>query len=148
MLTLKYLFEAAGFALLVAAAAVLFHDLYRHHVRGEASEPRWRVAGRTTAAALVPLLVGLAVKVVPAGMAGVRVSQISGTVPGTLHPGLHLIVPLVQRLALYDIRDQLFQTNIAEKAADSLKVQTREGLSVGLAVAVRYRIDPQRLAYI
>jgi len=27
-------------------------------------------------------------------------------------------------------------------------VQTREGLPVGLAVAVRYRIDPQRLAYV
>jgi regulator of protease activity HflC (stomatin/prohibitin superfamily) len=27
-------------------------------------------------------------------------------------------------------------------------VQTKEGLSVGLAVAVRYRIDPSKLAYV
>ena len=35
-----------------------------------------------------------------------------------------------------------------EMAAEPLKVQTREGLSVGLAVAVRYRIDDHRLAFI
>ena len=27
-------------------------------------------------------------------------------------------------------------------------MQTREGLTIGLAVSVRYRLDPQRLAYI
>ncbi len=68
MLTLKYLFEAVGFALLAAAAAVLFHDLYRRHARGEAVTPRWLAAGRAAAVALVPLLLGLAIQVVPAGM--------------------------------------------------------------------------------
>jgi regulator of protease activity HflC (stomatin/prohibitin superfamily) len=68
--------------------------------------------------------------------------------PGTLYPGLHLVFPLVQGVALYDMRDQLFQTTVGEKAAEALKVQTREGLSVGLAVAVRYRIDPRRLDFI
>ena len=91
--------------------------------------------------ALIPLLAGIGIVVVPAGMAGGRVSQISGTIPGTLYPGLHLVCPLVQSVALYDTRDQIFQTAIGSKTADVLKVQTREGLSVGLAVAVRYRID-------
>ena len=54
----------------------------------------------------------------------------------------------MQSVALYDVRDQIFQTTIGDKPAEGLNVQTREGLSVGLAVAVRYRIDPQRLAYI
>ena len=81
-------------------------------------------------------------------MAGVRVSQVSGTMPGTLYPGLHLVFPLVQSVVLYDMRDRMFQTTLGEKAAESLKVQTREGLSVGLAVAVRYRIDDHRLAFI
>jgi regulator of protease activity HflC (stomatin/prohibitin superfamily) len=87
-------------------------------------------------------------QVVPAGMAGVRVSQISGTLPATLFPGFHVVLPLVQQVALYDVRDQLFQTSISDKPAEGLKVQTREGLSVGMAVTVRYRIDPQRLAHI
>jgi regulator of protease activity HflC (stomatin/prohibitin superfamily) len=90
---------------------------------------------------MAPLLVGLSIVIVPAGQAGVRVSQISGTLDGTLYPGLHLVVPLVQKVDLFDIRDQMFQS-------DSLKVQTREGLSVGLAISVRYRLDPRRLSYV
>jgi regulator of protease activity HflC (stomatin/prohibitin superfamily) len=61
---------------------------------------------------------------------------------------LHLVFPLVQGVAIYDTRDQIFQTAIGSKPAAALKVQTKEGLSVGLAVAVRYRIDPNKLAYV
>ena len=138
MVTLKYLLEVVGFGLLAAGAALLILD-YRRDVAGV----RWRLAARVAAAGLLPLLLGISIVVVPAGMAGVRVSQVSGTMPGTVYPGLHLVLPLVQSVALYDMRDQLFQTTLGEKATESLKVQTREGLSVGLAVAVRYRIDSQ-----
>jgi regulator of protease activity HflC (stomatin/prohibitin superfamily) len=149
MLTLKYLLEAVGFVLLTAAAANLLHDFYRRYQQpGEPWHPRWRFAGRLAVLAMAPLLIGLSIQVVPSGMAGVRVSQISGTLQGTLYPGLHLVVPLVQSVALYDVRDQIFQTTIGEKPSQSLNVQTKEGLSVGLAVAIRYRIDPQRLAYV
>jgi regulator of protease activity HflC (stomatin/prohibitin superfamily) len=143
MLTLKYLLESVGFGLLAASAALLILDY-----RSGAAVPRWRMAARFAVLALIPLLLGISIVVVPAGMAGVRVSQVSGTMPGTLYPGLHLVFPLVQGVALYDMRDQLFQTTLGEKAADALKVQTREGLSVGLAVAVRYRIDARRLDFI
>lgn len=142
MLTLKYLLEAIGFALLAAAAAIPIYDLYRR------SQPRIRSAGRLAAFGLGPLLLGIAIVVIPAGTAGVRISQISGTMPGTLYPGLHLVLPLVQSVAVYDTRDQVFQTTFAEKSGDGLKVQTREGLSVGLAVAVRYRIDAARLPFV
>ncbi len=152
MLTLKYLLEVAGFASLAAAAAIVLLDLYKRYPRLTlAPEPnpiRWRTAARFAALALIPLLIGISIQVVPAGMAAVRVSQISGTLPGTLYSGFHLVFPLVQTLALYDVRDQVFQTTIAGKPPDALSVQTREGLSVGLAIAVRYRIDPQRLSYV
>jgi len=158
MLTVKYLLEVAGFVLIAAAAAILIHDLFRLYQqsnlilndqpRPAAIEPRYRAAGRFTAIGLVCLLAGLSVQVVPAGMAGVRVSQISGTLPGTLYPGFHLVIPLVQTIELYDIRDQIYQTAIGDKSAQQLTIQTKEGLSVGLAVAVRYRIDPKRLTYV
>jgi len=148
MLTLKYLFEIVGFAALAGAAAMVLYDLYRRYQESGTVEPRWRAAGRIAAWGLLPLLAGLSIEVVPAGMAGVRVSQISGTLAGTLYPGFHLVFPLVQSVELYDVRDQVYQTTLGEKQAQSLNVQTREGLSVGLAVAVRYRIDPQRLAYV
>src|ERR1017187_942581 len=158
VLTLKYLFEIAGLALLAAAAAILLQDLYRlyeqstlilnNQPRPDPVRPRWRPAGRIAGVALGVLLTGLSIQVVPAGMAGVRVSQISGTLPGTLYPGLHLVLPLVQRIELYDVRDQIFLTTVGEKSAQPLRVQTREGLSVGLAVAVRYRIDAKRLSFV
>lgn len=142
MLTLKYLLEAIGFALLAASAAIPIYDVYRR------SQPRIRSAGRLAVFSLGPLLLGIAIVVIPAGRAGVRTSQISGTLPGTLYPGLHLVLPLVQSVAVYDTRDQVFQTTFVEKPGEGLKVQTREGLSVGLAVAVRYRIDASRLPFI
>ena len=149
MLTVKYLFEAVGFALLAAAAAMVLYDLYRM-ARAQSSPMtlRWQLPVRLAGVALVPLLIGISIAVVPAGSAGVRVSQISGTLPETLYPGFHLVVPLVESVSLYDIRDQIFQTSVGGKPADTLQVQTKEGLSVGLAVAVRYRIDPQRLPFI
>jgi regulator of protease activity HflC (stomatin/prohibitin superfamily) len=150
MLTVKYLLEAVGFALIAAAAAIVLYDLYRI-VRSQAPSQtlRWQPAARLAGVALIPLLAGISIAVVPPGSAAVRVSQISGTLPGTLYPGFHLVFPLVQSVTLYDIRDQIFETVLASgKPADTLKVQTKEGLSLGLAVAVRYRIDPQRLAFI
>jgi regulator of protease activity HflC (stomatin/prohibitin superfamily) len=149
MLTVKYLFEAVGFALIAAAAAMVLYDVYKI-VKSQVPAPplRWQPAARLAGIALIPLLAGLSIAVVPAGSAGVRVSQVSGTLPGTLYPGFHLVVPLVQNVTLFDIRDQIFQTALAGKSAETLNVQTKEGLSVGLAVVVRYRIDPQRLAFI
>jgi hypothetical protein len=62
----------------------------------------------------------------PPGRAGIRVSRISGTLPETLYPGLHLVSPLVQHLETYDVRDRIFQTTLVSdpKRDDSLKVQT------------------------
>src|ERR1700754_1583360 len=90
-----------------------------------------------------PLAIAYSIAFVPAGMAGVRVSQIWGARPGALYPGVHLVVPFVDTVVLYDTRDHLFTTD-----AKSLKVQTKEGLELGFAVAVRYRIDPKQIDYI
>jgi regulator of protease activity HflC (stomatin/prohibitin superfamily) len=160
MIVLKYLLEVLGFALLAAAAGLAMVELsnvYRQPGPGITSledaltvRGRWRLPGRLALLSLIPLLIGLSIAVVPAGMAGVRVSQISGTLPETLYPGLHLVVPLVQTVETYDVRDQMFETSMlaGSKAGDSLRVQTKEGLELGLAVTVRFRLDPHRLAYI
>jgi len=152
MITLKYLFEVLGFAMLAAAAVLATRELLAIYRRGETLELlRWRTYARIALLGLPPLLIGLSIDVVPAGMAGVRISQISGTLPDTLYPGLHLVLPLVQHVEKYDMRDQIFETTIApdpKKGGEALKVQTKEGLEVGLAVAVRYRLDPHRLAFV
>jgi regulator of protease activity HflC (stomatin/prohibitin superfamily) len=112
---------------------------------------RWDMA---TKLSVIGALLGLAassILVVPDGQAAVRISQISGVRPGTLYAGTHLISPLVERVAFYDVRDRVFSTSALEvrgQKEETLTVQAREGLQVGLAVTVRYRIDPKRLDYI
>jgi len=64
---------------------------------------------------------------------------------------VHLITPLIDSVVLYDTREQIFSTaaSASPKAtAEVLSVQAREGLNIGLAVSVRYRLDPSRLAAI
>jgi regulator of protease activity HflC (stomatin/prohibitin superfamily) len=156
MLFLKYALLVLGAALLAGAAAVIVHDLYSFFRRreGEGEKPApfpgfaWRAASRLAAPAAVMLLVSLSIAVVPDGSAGVRISQLSGVLPGALSPGVHLLVPLVERVELYNLRDALYTTAAAadpKSKAEPLRVQTREGLIVGLAVSIRYRLDPKKL---
>src|SRR5260370_22174447 len=154
MLLLRDLLLAAAIAMCAGAAAVLLYDAFRWWIRcrapaaeeAEALRVQWRLAGKLAAAGWLPLLAGLSIVVVPSGMAGVRVSQIWGPRPGALYPGVHCVAPLIDTVALYDTRDHVFTTEA--RKPDALKVQIKEGLEVGLAVAVRYRIDPRQLNYI
>src|SRR5712672_906873 len=120
---------------------------------------RWGLAQRLAAGGVLPLLVAFSIAIVPDGFAGVRVSQIWGARPGTLYPGVHLVTPLVDSVELYDTREQVYTTAAspavkaqgpASPAAqpEVLTVQAREGLNIGLAVSVRYRLDSHRLSYI
>src|SRR5579863_9807490 len=166
MLALRWLLMAAGVAMFGTAAGVVAYDVYLamqfQKVMGSgepgaaekagASLPiRWPLAAKLFGWAWAPLLVAMSLTTVPEGSGGVRISQISGVQQGTLYPGVHLVVPFVQRVAVYDLRDHLFTTNAVSDAAtknEVLTVQTREGLTIGLAVSVRYRLDPRKLAYI
>ena len=150
MLVIKYVLVAGAVGLLLSAAAVLAFDAYRI-ARSLVPPPfRWRLATRLALLAWLPLLPALSIAVVPTGTAGVRVSQISGTLAGTLYPGTHFIVPLIHHVELYTVRDQIFSTKAvdsAKDAADALKVYSKEGLPVGLGLSVRYQLDPERLPY-
>jgi len=112
---------------------------------------RWAAVAKLIVAAALCSLAAKSILVVPDGNAAVRISQISGVRPGTLYAGAHFITPLVDRAQLYDVRDRVFSTSSAEGTREKLEVlnvETREGLEVGLAVTVRYRIDPRRLDYV
>jgi regulator of protease activity HflC (stomatin/prohibitin superfamily) len=168
MLALKYLLMLIGLGLLGSAGALVIYDAYvaeqlrrliKRKANGETgiqlSEPpppfvpvRWRQAQRLAAAAVLPVLLALSIVVIPDGSAGVRISQLWGARPGTLYPGVHLVTPLIDSVSPYDTREQVYQTLASEsdkKKGEVLAVQAREGLNIGLAVSVRYRLDPRRL---
>jgi len=183
MLLLKYLLLSTGIAMFAIAAGILTYDAYlfiayqrrRLNLDPEAGAPgpapglapkvRWRTSVALVMLAWAPLLISAGIVIVPSGMAGVRVSQTKGTLAGTLYPGVHFVVPLVERVELFNTRDQLFTTGISEDSlakgaakgealhvqaphAQALHVQAKEGLTLGLAITVRYQIDPKRLDYI
>jgi regulator of protease activity HflC (stomatin/prohibitin superfamily) len=157
MVLLRYLLIFGGIVLLAGAVAILIMDVYqilkfrKDPTREKPPAPRWHEASTLGACAVAPLLLGLSIAVVPSGSAAVRINQFAGTRPGTLYPGVHWIVPLVEEIELYDTRDGIFTTQAVDdpkKEKTALRVQTREGLMVGLAVALRYRLDPSKLSYI
>jgi regulator of protease activity HflC (stomatin/prohibitin superfamily) len=162
MLFVKYLLMMGGVGMIAVAAAIFAYDLYqefqyKNAVAGGTGsglpEPhcRWRGALALALLAWGPILLAVGIIVVPSGMAGVRVSQTSGTVPGTLYPGSHFVTPMAEEVALFDTRDQLFTTGSLEGSGSKtevLNVQAKEGLTLGLAITVRYRLDARHLDYI
>jgi regulator of protease activity HflC (stomatin/prohibitin superfamily) len=163
MLLLKYLLLTAGFGLFAGAIAVIAYDVYssiqyRRLLAAGAGVAtprphavRLRLAGKLATIAWLPLLLSLCIVVVPSGMAGIRVSQFSGARPGSLYPGLHFVLPLVDWVTLYDTRERVFTMAAAEdpkKKVEVLKAQAKEGLPLGIAVSVRYRLDSRRLDFI
>ena len=162
MIALKLFLTVAGVVLLASALAIPLYGLWlrlrdaRRKTENELTEiePReihWRGSVALVLVACLPLLVATSIVVVPSGMGGVRVSQIGGTVPGTLYPGVHFVTPLVESVELFNLRDHLFTAGVTDETAKAgaqktgLTVQSLEGLNIGLAVTVRYRLDPNRL---
>ena len=165
MIALKLLLTVAGVLMLAAASGIPLYRLVASHpecarrkARAETKHRtsrkrsrgavRWRWCWRPACRCWWPS----SIVVVPSGMGGVRVSQISGTLPGTLYPGVHFVTPLVESVETFDLRDHLFTAGVAEEGAkagaqkNGLSVQSLEGLNIGLAVTVRYRLDPNKLA--
>ncbi|HKN22345.1 MAG TPA: prohibitin family protein [Terracidiphilus sp.] len=167
MLALKLLLMVGGALMLLVAAAIPLVGLWRrvqlarnkaaaegtgNEIEMEPEEIHWRRPAALAAAGCLPLLVAASIVVVPSGMGGVRISQMRGTLPGTLYPGIHIVTPLVDSVQLFDLRDHVFTAGLMEQGpkkepvATGLNVQSLEGLNIGLGVTVRYRLDPNKLA--
>jgi regulator of protease activity HflC (stomatin/prohibitin superfamily) len=165
MLALKLMLMIAGALMLLVAAAIPLVGLWRRlqlarnkaaaegtgeEMEMKPKEIHWRRPVVLAAASCVPLLVAASIVVVPSGMGGVRVSQMRGTLPGTLYPGMHIVTPLIDSVQLFDLRDHVFTAGPVEQGAKKgpvdLNVQSLEGLNIGLGVTVRYRLDPNKLA--
>jgi regulator of protease activity HflC (stomatin/prohibitin superfamily) len=167
MLFFRYLLLYGGVGMILVAAGILGYDFYLEFKYRQAMlspgtgtlppvpRIRWQASLALALLAWGPILIAFGIVVVPSGMAGVRVSQTKGTLAGTLYPGAHFVTPLAESVALFDTRDQLFTTGALELSkkggggtSEPLNVQAKEGLTLGLAITVRYRLDPNRLDYI
>jgi regulator of protease activity HflC (stomatin/prohibitin superfamily) len=174
MIFLRYLLLWGGAGMIVAALSLLARDIYlitRHKqllpTLGDKPLPEapivhWRATLALALLAWAPIILAMGIVVVPSGMAAVRISQTSGTLPGTLYSGAHFITPLAESIVLFDTRDQVFTTGATEdgktggkkvtkhqeEAGELMNVQAKEGLTLGLAITVRYHLDPKHLDYV
>jgi len=169
MIALKTLLMMVGVLLMTVAAGIPLHGLWmqlryvmkkKSHKDGMVPESgemepdpapvMWKGPVALAMVACMPLLIAGSMVVVPSGMGGVRVSQIGGTEPGTLYPGLHFVTPMIESVQIFDLRDHMFTAGVVDSGKPGIKnsmmVQSREGLNIGLAVTVRYRLDPNKLA--
>src|SRR5579863_4971287 len=165
MLALKMLLNLAGWVLLTTAFGLPLYALWlrfknaRHRAGGDETTPEpqpepihWQTPVGLALAGCLPLLIAASIVVVPSGMGGVLISQIGGTLPGTLYPGVHFITPMIDNVELFDLRDHLFTAGLTTGGAKgavqetNLEVQSREGLNIGLGVTIRYKLDPNKLA--
>jgi SPFH domain / Band 7 family len=126
-------FRAAGAAVVLGCIEVF-------------GSPRGRryIAGTALAGALLLLVLRPPVQVVPSGEIGVRLNRLTGGV-AVVPEGPTLMVPLVHELRRYPLRDQVYRPLASASATDAAPFQTIEGLSVGVAVTVRYALDPARV---
>jgi regulator of protease activity HflC (stomatin/prohibitin superfamily) len=167
MLALKLLLIVAGALLWAAAVAIPLFALWLRFeimckktgedgtVNEKFAQPKaiqWRRSVTLAIAGCVPMLMAASIVVVPSGMGGVRISQLSGTLPGTLYPGVHIVTPLIDSVEIFDLRDHVFNAGITGQGVKTaptttgLNVQSLEGLNIGLGVTVHYRLDPNKLA--
>jgi hypothetical protein len=130
MLALKLMLMIAGALMLLGGAAIPLVELWRRvqlarkkiTVDGTIDETfvelkaiEWRHPAALAVAGCVPLLLAASIVVVPSGMGGVRISQMRGTLPGTLFPGIHIVTPLVDSVQLFDLRDHVFTAGLVEQ---------------------------------
>jgi len=179
MLALKFCLMVAGMLLLATAVGIPLYGLgirIRERLKKDKGEEgslasnqvehkpilepiQWRLPLALAIIACLPMMMATSIIVVPSGMGGVRVSQIGGTLPGTLYPGVHFVTPLVETVKTFDLRDHLYTAGIVDegnrdtnnkdsKQKGGLDVQSREGLDIALAVTVRYHLDPRRLDHV
>jgi regulator of protease activity HflC (stomatin/prohibitin superfamily) len=160
MLALKVLLMVAGALMMAAALAIPAYYLWKRIITSSTSNENstpetlpWRTPLALLIAGCFPMLIAAGIVVVPVGMGGVRVSQLSGALPGTLYPGTHYIAPLVDSVQYFDLRDHMYAAGVAEDGTKKVSaksgvliVQSMEGLNIGMGVTVRYRLDPSKLA--
>jgi len=139
---INVLIVLAGLAIVGASIAVGFAAPIRRAASGRQDEPP--VGPRHVARGVVGVLIGVLVIVaglsspfteVPAGNVGV-VTNFGSVQPGTLEPGLHIVIPIVQHVAIIDTRVQPHQ--FQEIDAASSEYQT-----VKLTGVMNYHVDGQ-----
>ena len=129
----------------VTAFINLLRALGRHVF---AAATRWWVPlAVVTVVTLVGWLISRAppLREVPRGELAVRTNNLTGRVE-QFGEGSVWVVPVLHRVRLFCIRDQIYRPQDSSRADGAAPFQSVEGLSLGVDLVVRYAIEPASLA--
>ncbi len=76
--------------------------------------------------------------VIPAGNVGVLFNVFGGVQENELGEGFHIVLPVLQQVTLYDVRQQ--ELTLANTVGDQINARSSEGLDIGVDVTVLYQV--------
>ncbi len=85
------------------------------------------------------------VQQVARGEVGIRVNKWSGNA-SPIGEGLAVVVPGVHEMRSYSLQDQVYRPTSSSSASSNAAFQSVEGLSLGVDLAIRYALEPNKLA--
>ncbi len=117
-----------------------------HSFAATIARNRWLILGVVFAGSVAYVLHrSPPVKTIASGEVGVRINQITGAV-SEWRDGSVLVVPVVHDLRRFSLRDQLYRAGSKESDGSLATFQSSEGLTIGVDLAVRYALDPSKIA--
>jgi len=93
---------------------------------------------------LVAAALSQAFVVVPAGNSGVVFNVFGGVQDEELGEGFHIVLPVVQQVTLYDIRQQ--ELTLSAETGDQVTARSSEGLEINVDATILYQVDPRNAA--
>ena len=103
----------------------------------QSNQPSQRsLGGVAVIAGLVITLLSNAFVVVPAGNAGVVFNVFGGVQDGELPEGFHVILPFIQKVTLYDVRQQ--ELTLSQNTGDQITSRSSEGLEINADATILY----------
>ncbi|MDE0098438.1 MAG: prohibitin family protein [Truepera sp.] len=93
---------------------------------------------------IVLALISNAFVVVPAGNAGVVFNVFGGVQDNELGEGFHVVLPFLQQVTLYDVRQQ--ELTLSQLTGDQITSRSSEGLEINADATILYQISPTEVA--
>ncbi len=89
-------------------------------------------------AGVLVAVLSFAFVVIPAGNVGVLFNVFGGVQDDELGEGFHIVLPVLQQVTVYDVRQQ--ELTLTTATGDQINARSSEGLDIGVDVTVIYQV--------
>lgn len=129
-------FVLVGIVVIVAGVALLVQGIQGQQRKAQSLGGLLMVVGAVVA------VLASAFVVVPAGNVGVVFNIFGGVQSRPLGEGLHIVLPVLQQVTLYDVRQQ--ELTLAAATGDKINARSAEGLEIDVDVTVLFQVIRDR----